>query len=189
MSVAVRLLRRITDDELMALSELNPGYQLEVSPEGELIVTPTGSRSGKQSAEVLRQLANWNEATEAGEVFDSSTGFRLPDGSIRCPDASWVRRDRWASLTETEQRGFAPLAPDAVFEVASPTNTIDELRQKAGHYVRNGVRLVVLVDPDAKLLEAHRPGTPPNVLHNPHEVTFDDVLPGFVLHPPKIFQG
>ncbi len=55
-------------------------------------------------------------------MFDSSSGFRLPDGSVFSPDASLVRLERWHSLSAEQRRGFAPLCPDLVVELASPSD-------------------------------------------------------------------
>ncbi|MBX6378593.1 MAG: Uma2 family endonuclease, partial [Clostridia bacterium] len=114
-AIKLDLARRVTDDELLELSERNPGYQFERTAEGRLVVTPTGGKSGRRSGAVFGQLFNWNARMGLGEAFDSSTGFRLPDGSLLSPDASWVRRERWEALTPEEQEGFVPLCPDAVF--------------------------------------------------------------------------
>ena len=74
-------------------------------------------------------------------AFDSSTGFRLPDGALLSPDASWVRRDRWQALTPQDRRGFAPLCPDVVFEVRSESDALQDLRKKMLSYIANGTQL------------------------------------------------
>ena len=103
MAITLTLSHKVTDEELLELAERNPGYQFERNVRGELVVTPTGMESGRASGEVLVQLGLWNRKTQGGVVLDSSTGFRLPDGALLSPDASWVRRDRWDALTP-EQR-------------------------------------------------------------------------------------
>lgn len=109
-------------------------------------MSPTGGQSGRRSAEVLAQLRNWAYLRDAGPVFDSSTGFKLPDGSLRSPDAAWIRKERWESLSEKERDGFPPLCPDAVFEIRSRTDSVEELRAKLRTYVENGARLAVMID-------------------------------------------
>src|SRR5438132_12168248 len=113
MAITLTLTHRVTDEELLELSKRNPGYQFERTAKGELVVTPTGMESGRISGEVLVQLGIWNRQTRAGVVFDSSTGFRLPDSALLAPDASWVRLDRWNALASDQRKGFAPLGPDA----------------------------------------------------------------------------
>ncbi|BDG59798.1 hypothetical protein caldi_08880 [Caldinitratiruptor microaerophilus] len=189
MPVAIRLdlLRPVTDEELMRLSERNPGYQFERTAEGRLVVTPTGGESGRLSMEVAGQLHAWNKRTGLGVVFDSSTGFRLPDGSLLSPDAAWLPRGRWEALTREERKGFVPLCPEAVFEVRSPSQTADELREKMRAYLSNGARIAVLVDPYERAVEVYRPEREPERHANPPRVALDPELPGFALDLEPVF--
>ncbi len=84
------------------------------------------------------QLRRWNEAVGLGVVFDSSTGFRLPDGSIFSPGAAFVSWARWEALSPEEREGFPPLAPEAVFEVRSRSQDLEELREKMRLYLETG---------------------------------------------------
>lgn len=187
--IRLDLLRYVTDEELLALSRRNPGYQFERTAEGRLVVTPTGGRGGLRRGEVFRQLATWNHRHRLGLVFDSSTGFRLPDRSVLSPDASWLRRDRWEALTPEEQEGFVPLCPDAAFEVRSPSQTAEELREKMRAYLANGARLAVLVDPYRRTVELYRPGREPERREQPEHVALDPELPGFALELGPVFDG
>ncbi|MCL6499363.1 MAG: Uma2 family endonuclease [Firmicutes bacterium] len=171
----------------MRLSERNPGYQFERTADGRLVVSPTGSEGGRRTGEVFGQLRAWNQRAAAGVVFDSSAGFLLPDGSVLSPDASWVRKDRWEALTRDQRQGFAPLCPDVVFEVRSPGQTLQELREKMRAYLRNGARVAVLVDPYAASVEVYRPGSEPQVYQNAQRVRLDPELPGFELDLAPVF--
>jgi len=179
----------ISDAELLELSERNPGYQFERTAEGRLLVTPSGSKGGQRSLEVAGQLRDWNKKKRLGVVFDSSAGFRLPDGSLFAPDTSFVRRERWESLTAEQQEGFAPLCPDAVFEVRSPTQSLAELREKMRVYLANGAAIGVLIDPFEKIVEIYRPGREPERHDSPARLSLDPELPGFELDPTPIFHG
>lgn len=99
MALNLRLRIAPADEDILSLSRENPGYQFERTASGALVVTPTGSESGRRTAELLVQIGGWNRVHGTGVVFDSSTGFRLLDGSLLSPDASWVRRERWETLT------------------------------------------------------------------------------------------
>ncbi|HEY2475123.1 MAG TPA: Uma2 family endonuclease [Candidatus Cybelea sp.] len=157
MAITLRDIREITDADLMELSRRNPGYQLERDSEGRLIVSPAGGESGRRAAEVIGQLREWAREKGAGPVFDSSTGFKLPDGSVRSPDDAWLRGDRWRALTSEQREAFPPLCPDAVFEVRSRTDSIDDLRSKMESFIANGALVGVLIDPYDRLVEVYRP--------------------------------
>ena len=179
MAITIKPARPLSDAELLALSHENPGYQLERDRAGRLVVTPTGGQTGRRSVEVASQLRNWTHERGSGPVFDSSTGFGLPDGSLLSPDAAWICKERWDALTDDERDGFPPLAPDAVFEVRSRSNTAGELRAKLKAYVENGVRVAVMVDPYDRAVEIWgRHGN----RRAPYElVDLNEELPGFTL--------
>jgi Uma2 family endonuclease len=187
MAITLRPARPVTDDELLTLSERNPGYQFERTSGGELIVTPTGGESGRRSLRLAQQLGNWTDRDGTGVAFDSSTGFRLPDGAVHAPDTSWVRRDRWEALSRDQRRKFAPLCPDAVFEIRSESQSPAELRAKMRVYLANGARLAVLIDPDERIIEIYRPGHEPETQRDPATLALDPELPGFVVDLEPIF--
>lgn len=144
-----------TDDEMLLLHELNPGYTVERLADGALLVSPTGGRGGRRNVELTRQVGNW--AVEASEpVFDSSTGFRLPDSAVFAPDAAYVRRERWDRLTAQETERYFDGAPDAAFEIVSHTDSRDAQRAKCEAYVRYGSALVVLLDPYRDTMDVWR---------------------------------
>jgi len=189
MAIVLDLLHPVTDEELLRLSERNPGYQFERTADGRLIVSPTGMESGRRILKIAYQLERGNERTGLGVVFDSSTGFRLPDGSLLSPDASWIRREQWEALSREEREGFGLFCPDAAFEVRSPSQTPEELREKMRAYLRNGARIGMLVDPYARTVEVYRPGREPERYENPDRVTLDPELPGFDLEAAPVFEG
>src|SRR3990172_7879755 len=112
-AISLKLLAPPTDEEILEMSERNPGFQFERSIEGELLVTPAGSKSGRRELVLGAQLDAWAESDGSGLAFGPSAGFRLADGSLLSPDASWVRRDRWEAFSLDEQEDFAPICPDA----------------------------------------------------------------------------
>ena len=187
MAITLTLSHKVTDEELLELAERNPGYQFERNARGELVVTPTGMESGRASGEVLVQLGLWNREAHAGVVLDSSTGFRLPDGALLSPDASWVRRDRWDALTPEQRKRFGPLCPDVVFEIRSGSNTLVDLREKMRAYLANGAQIAVLIDRSERTVEVYRRGREPEIHRSPETVALDPELPGFILDLEPIF--
>jgi Uma2 family endonuclease len=101
----------LTPDRLLKLSSLNKDLRLELTARRELIVIPpTGTETGDRDSEINTQLRIWAKRDGIGVAFGSPTGFVLPNGALRSPDASWVRRSRWASLTAEQRRKYAPCA-------------------------------------------------------------------------------
>lgn len=185
--ISLKLAAPPSDEELIELSERNPGLQFERTAEGELIVTPTGGEAGRSEAELVGQLHAWAALDRTGIVFGPSTGFRLPDGSLLSPDASWLRRESWEALTPAQRKGFAPFCPDAVFEIASSSDALAFLRRKMRAYVTNCARLAVLIDPERRAVEIFAPDRDPRVIESARSVTLAPVLPGFTLDLEPIF--
>lgn len=179
----------LTDEQFFRLCQDNPDYRFELNAQGELIVMPpTGTETGWRNSRFNQRLANWAEADGAGLAFDSSTGFILPNGAKRSPDAAWVRRDRWRVLTPVQRREFAPLCPDFVLELRSPTDQLSILQEKMQEYIDNGAQLGWLIDPIDKRVFVYRPGQPVGVLDNPTHLNGDPVLPGFVLSVQELWE-
>ena len=179
----------VTPEQFSALAAANRDLRFERAATGELIVNPpTGGGSGKRNLSISGQLSNWFEANDTlGEAFDSSTGFKLPNGANRSPDASWVRKDRWEALTLEEQEGVVPLCPDFVVELRSQTDSLKGLREKMQEYMDNGTQLGWLIDPQNKRVEIYRLGKDVEVLDNPSTLSGEAVLPGFMLSLKRIW--
>lgn len=172
----------ITDEQFELLCRENPELRLELTAQKELVIMPpTGSESGWRSGEVYFSLTAWSKQDRTGLSFDSSTGFTLPNGAVRSPDASWAKRERWDALAKDQRIKFAPLSPDFAIEVRSPTDKVPALHEKMQEYLDNGVRLGWLIDPFEKRVYIYRPDHPVETLDNPASVSGEPVLPGFVL--------
>ena len=130
----------------------------------------------------------WNEETELGEVFDSSTGFTLPNKADRSPDVSWVEKSRWSALTPEQREKFIPLCPDFVLELVSPSDSLKKSQEKMQEYMENGCRLGWLINRKKREVEIYRPGQDVEVLQSPLTLSGENVLPGFVLNLQKIWN-
>jgi Uma2 family endonuclease len=174
-------LTTLTPDQFWALSLTNRDVRLELTAAGKLIVMPpTGWESGKRNSNLNLDLGMWNRKTKLGVVFDSSTGFILPNGAVRSPDAAWVKQDRMDALNPKPE-GFLPLAPDFAIELRSATDSARDIREKMKEYRDNGVRLGWFLNPQAKEVEVYRIRQEVEVLKAPASLSGEDVLPGFVL--------
>lgn len=180
----------VTQEQFEILAASNRELQLERTANGELIVNPpTGWETGEQNSSISGELYLWwRNAGEPGKVFDSSTGFILPNGANLSPDASWVSQERWDTLNEEQKRMFAQICPDFVVELRSHSDTIKSLREKMQEYMDNGARLGWLINPKTRKVEVYRVGLEVEILPNPTELSGEAVLPGFVLELRRVWD-
>ena len=179
----------LTDDQLFELCQLNRDWRIEYTAQGELIVMPpTGGETGNRNAEITFQVQSWTRGDQTGVAFDSSGGFKLPNGATRSPDAAWVRRSRLAGLTREQKQKFLPLCPDFVIELRSPTDNLQAVLDKMQEYLDNGAQLGWLLDPLTRRVHVYLPQRSPEILEAPSTVSADPLLPGFVLDLQKIWE-
>ncbi|MBF2014743.1 MAG: Uma2 family endonuclease [Rivularia sp. T60_A2020_040] len=180
----------VTQEQFAALSVANRDLKLERNAQGELIVNPpTGWETGQFNSSISGEFYLWwRNSGELGLAFDSSTGFILPNGATRSPDASWVSQKRWDALT-TEQKGtFANISPDFVVELRSSSDRIEPMQAKMKEYIDNGASLGWLLDPQNRRVEIYQPGSQVKVLENPAQLFGEDILPGFVLNLSRVWN-
>jgi Uma2 family endonuclease len=171
----------LTDEQFYQLCQANRDVRFERTAEGRLIILPpTGWGTGNRNIKLAARLEIWAEADGTGLAFDSSTGFTLPNGADRSPDAAWVRRERLEALNPDPDR-FLPLAPDFVVELRSASDKLRPLQEKMQEYRNNGVRLGWLINLKDQQVEIYRPGQNVEVLQSPTSLSGEDVLPGFTL--------
>ena len=172
----------LSDDQFYQLCQDNENWQLERTAQGELIIMPpVGGISGNREANLNADLVIWNRQTQLGKVFSSSTIFRLPNGAARSPDVTWVKRDRWESLTLEEQENFPPLCPDFVIELLSRTDSLNQLQEKMQEYLDSGLQLGWLINPQAQEVEIYRPNQVFEIIQLPTTLSGEKVLPRFIL--------
>lgn len=122
---------RITDEQFWQLCHQHQDLQFERTAEVELIImSPTGGLTSDCNSEINFQLRLWNRQSKLGKVFESSGGFKLPNGANRSPDAAWVELSRWNSLTRQQQERFVPLCPNFVVEFRSPSDALQPIQNK-----------------------------------------------------------
>ena len=172
----------MTDEEFQDLCVEHPDLNFEMTAEGELIVmAPTASDTGASNFEVDRQLGNWALTNKLGIGCDSSSGFVLPNGARRSPDASWTLRSRVKALKDRRRKSFWRLCPDFVVEIRSETDRLRPLQKKMREYLDNGAQLGWLIDPQRKAVEIYRPGVEPETRTGIDKVEGEGPVAGFVL--------
>lgn len=173
----------VTPEQFEELCSKYSDLRLELTSTGELIVmSGTGSETGVRNANLTYQLMGWTKKDGTGICFDSSTMFALPNGARRSPDGSWVKHEKWDSLTKRQKESFAPICPDFVIELRSPTDRLSQVRAKMVEYMENGALLGWLIDPFDFRVYVYRPGHELVILESPETVSGDPILPGFNLN-------
>lgn len=179
-----------TDEQFFEFCRVNDGLHMERDASGNIIIMePTGGETGNFNADLITELGSWNRTEKQGKVFDSSTGFTLPDNSVRSPDTTWIALERWQTLPLEERKRFAHISPDFVLEIRSENDNIAALQQKMAHYIQNQVRLAWLIDPIEQQVFIYR--LDGSVTHIPNfdtPLSGEDVLVGFELRLKELME-
>ncbi|NEP12360.1 MAG: Uma2 family endonuclease [Symploca sp. SIO2C1] len=181
-TVNLQPLLELTDDQFEQICNKNRDLKFERTAKRSLVVMSlTGGDTGERNAELNGQLWLWNRQARLGHLYYSSTGFRLPNGAIRSPDAAWVSQVRWEALTPEQRQKWIPLCPDFVVELKSPSDDIEDLRLKMQEYLDNGLQLGWLIDPETKTVEIYRANQPVESVSNATEISAEEIMPGLLL--------
>ncbi|MFE1746078.1 Uma2 family endonuclease [Coleofasciculus sp. H7-2] len=180
---------QMTEEQFFEFCQINSDLSIERNQFGEIsIMPPTGGTTGNRSGSIFGELYIWAKQDGTGICFDSSTGFKLSTGAERSPDASWMKLERWNALSPEQQEKFAPICPDFVVELRSPSDNLQPLKEKMLEYMKeDGVQLGWLIDRKNRQVYIYRPGQEVECLENPATVSGDRVLPGFVLNMSKVW--
>jgi Uma2 family endonuclease len=183
MPIRLRPATTMSDEDLMVFSEENKPFRMERDSNGEiLIMTPAGSKGDLLNVRIVEALSRWAREDDRGVVFGPSAGFTLPNGAVRSPDASWASNRKWNALTEAEQEGYAPLCPEFVIELASPSDRSKDLQRKmVDEWIANGVQLAWLIEPKVRRVTIYRSGQEAEVLDDPSSVAGTGCVAGFEL--------
>jgi Uma2 family endonuclease len=188
LAVNVPALAQMTREQFYEFCQANPDLRIERSATGEVIVMPPAfSDTGNRNFNLTVQLGIWTEQDGTGLGFDSNSGFTLPNGATRSPDASWIKSSRWNALTDEQKASFAPICPDFIIELRSASDTLSSLQTKMQEYIDNGASLGWLIDRQHRTVHIYRPGQAPEILDSPATVSGDPELPCFVLRMERIW--
>jgi Uma2 family endonuclease len=182
LTISLETIFELTDEKLFQLCQQNRDLRFERSAQGDItIMAPEGSDTGMRNLGLGSSLWNWNQSKNLGVAFGSSAGFILPNGAMRSPDVSWITKERWEALTPEQQSRFAPICPDFVIELMSPSDSLSLTQAKMREYQENGARLGWLINPRDRQVEIYRIGQPVEILEYPISLSVEEVLPEFVL--------
>ncbi len=182
-------LKKMNDDEFFEFCRQNSEFRIEMTEQGAIdIIPPTETETGRKNFRLAVKFGNWVEKDGSGEGFDSSTGFRLPNGAKRSPDLSWIKSEKWNAVPPEKRKKFAPLCPDFVVEIRSETDSLTKLKNKMKEYVENGASLGWLIDPTKRRVYIYRPEREVEILENPETVSGEPLLKGFTLNLKEIWD-
>ncbi len=173
----------MSDEEFFNFCQQNPDLKLERDHTKQIyIMAPTGFYTGKFNTNIITELSLWNRKSKTGEVFDSSTGFLLPDEALFSPDAAWVSNEKINLLTEEEKNKFAPLCPDFIVELKSPSDNLKQLKNKMLKWIENGASLAWLINPENKQVFIYRADNSIELIQGfTNKLSGEIILPGFEL--------
>ncbi len=179
----------MTEEELFEFCQINRDLRIETNKFGELLImSPAGSETSNRNLGIAAQLYFWAEKEGSGIAFDSSAGFTLSTGAKKSPDASWIKLERWNALSPEQKEKFAPICPDFVLELMSPSDNLKTLQAKMTEYMEEpGVKLGWLIDRKERKVYIYRPGIATECLENPETANGEAILPGFVLKMSKVW--
>lgn len=158
---------------------------------GSVVMTPpAGWPHGNTEARIVYSLTGCARQYQLGEVFGSSTGYRLPSGDTLEPDASFISYARLQAGPAPQRGKFLEIVPNLVVEVLSATTAARDRTEKRMVYERNGVEEYWLVDTDRRTITVFRLsaggyGTP--LTFGPADVLTSVVLPQLSLLVSEVF--
>jgi Uma2 family endonuclease len=187
--VVLRPYSKLGEGEFFDFCQQHQLFRIERNSDGEIIImAPAGDESGLVEAQVIRVLGNWASTSGKGVVLSSNAGITLPDGSTLCPDTCWIPIDRWKAVPPKQRKKFALLVPAFVIEVRSPSDRKKDLHEKMLTYLRNGVELGWVIDPESRTVRIYKPGEEPIELQNPDRVQGEGPVAGVVLDLKSIYE-
>jgi Uma2 family endonuclease len=165
--------RPATEQDL--LNTPKDGRKYELVDGRILAMSPAGKPHGRVCVRLLLELGTFVRDRRLGEVYESSTGFRLEGGNVRVPDVSFEAEGRPAG----DPGGFGDGAPDLAVEVLSPTDRPRQVMDRVGEYLQSGVRLVWVLDPERRSAVVYRSLAEVRKLGADEFLEGEDVVPGF----------
>lgn len=173
----------LTNDELFEFCVLNKELRIERDANQNIIITAlVGGNSGFYEKDLIFEIEYWVRKNKKGRSFSSSTGFLMPNGAMRSPDACWVSDARWQKVTEEQRKKFPPVVPDLIVEVRTPTDSLKGAKAKMGEWVESGIQLGWLIDVHNQQTFIHRADGSIQIIKGfDKKLSGEQVMDGFVL--------
>lgn len=178
---AVQLPEDWDDDRFFKFCRDNHRFRIERDADGSVhLMPPTGLDTGDKNSNLTADLSLWRRKNDTGKTGDSSTGYRLLNGAVRSPDASFVSYQRLSGLTKKQLQKFPPVSPEFVAEIRSPSDSLKKLQEKMQEYISCGVLLAWLFDLKNEAVYIYRAdGSTEKKIGFTGKLSGENVLPGF----------
>jgi DNA-binding XRE family transcriptional regulator/Uma2 family endonuclease len=138
---------------------------------------PADFTSGEVSTRFCARLFAWVEPRQLGYVLSSSVGYRLTNGEVLAPRCSFILKDRLKRAPRT----YPELLPDLVVEVKSAFDRLAPVQDKVLSFVRHGIRVGLVIDPDQHTVTVYRADAAASVLEEEQLLTIPELLPNWEL--------
>ncbi len=163
-----------TPDDLFAMPD-GDHYELV---DGRLVERNMGIWAVHVATRLTLMIGQFDPAQRLGWLLNSDASYQaFPNGKIRKPDLSFIRLGRLPG--ERAPVAYIQLAPDLAVEVISPNDVHDQTDQKVDEYLKAGVRLVWVVNPEVRTVLIYRADGSIIGVRESGELDGEDVLPGF----------
>ena len=182
-SAALTNCRIWTDQELQDLPASGHKHELL---NGRLIVSPVPANHGAICVRLILLIGAFVQRRKLGELYDSSTGFRISESILLSPDVSFVSRARLKKVFRGPDK-FLRGAPDLAIEVLSPSDRTQLLNKKLDLYFEHGTRLVWTVNWKLEQVHIYRPDSISALTQSTDFLLGDEVLPGFKCRLQQLF--
>ena len=181
--------RKLSYDDFFEMCRDNSDARIEMDKDGNIeIMASTGTETGVRNFELIGEFWTWAKKDATGQGFDSSTGFKLPNGAKRSPDLSWMTFEKWNAIPSAKRKKFAPVCPDFVVELRSETDALKKLQAKMEEYTENGASLGWLLDAVKRRVYVYRPNVEVEIIENPATISGEPLLKGFTLNIREIWK-
>lgn len=175
---------KFTPEDLLTMRD---GDRFELV-DGNLVEKPMSTWSSLIGSILHGLLQAHCLANKLGFVWMADQTFRCfpsAPNKLRKPDVSFIRQDR---LTyEILHSGYCPVAPDLAVEVLSPNDTASEIEEKTEEFLRAGVQLIWIINPDLRTVRIHRANGTITGLHEQDRLSGEDVIVGFQVRVADLF--
>ena len=167
---------RVTAEEFLRMDLGEGRFELV---RGEIVaMNPPEPEHGYICLNIGAILRDFGRRTGHGFAVTNDSAVGVSDDTVLGADVAYYSEARWPRARLGP--GPAPVVPDLVVEVYSPSNRPGQMHEKIGDYIRAGVFMVWVVHPRRRALTIYRAADPtPAVLAEDAFVEGLPELPGF----------